>query len=183
MKFVATSLAGLLLAATNCAASDKLDYVGLTPSIAAEARAHLTVVPPGATPIELERWTFRNNMFSVRPIQNNYEQWPGTRQGLLGFISYTPFEGSRTLYSCVTLDWNDTFTSNDPNCEGQRVARDQPITGYIASTQIAGTVPLYRCMRGGLQPNNWADHFDTTAPNCENVRNQVNEGIIGYIWL
>ncbi|WP_153064987.1 hypothetical protein [Xanthomonas arboricola] len=184
MKFFVAASAGILFAAANCSASEKLDYVGLTASVAAEARAQPAIVPPGATPIELERWIFKNNTFSVRPLPKDYyQQWAGNRQGVLGFISYTPFEGSRVLYSCVTLDWNDTFTSNDANCEGQQHARDQPITGYIASTQIPGTVPLYRCMRGGLQPNNWADHFDTTSANCENVKNPAMDGIIGYIWL
>jgi len=101
----------------------------------------------------------------------------------LGFISYYPFEGSQTLYSCNTNDYRDRFTSLDPNCEGHIKMGAAPITGYVASTQLAGTVPLYRCMRGGLKPGNWADHFDTTNANCENVKNPANDGIIGYIWL
>ena len=48
---------------------------------------------------------------------------------------------------------------------------------------LSGRFPFYRCMRGGLSPNNWADHFETLDFNCENVRFPVNEGPIGYIWL
>ncbi|WAH66130.1 hypothetical protein [Xanthomonas hortorum] len=65
MKFVVAASAGFLLAAANCAFAEKLDYVGLTTKVAAEARAQPALVPPGATPIELERWTFKDNMYSV----------------------------------------------------------------------------------------------------------------------
>ncbi|NIK50246.1 hypothetical protein [Xanthomonas arboricola] len=184
MKFFFTATVGLLLAASNCTATDRPDYLGLTPAVAAEARAQPAVVPPGVTLRELERRIFRDDMKSVYPLPRDYYmQHAGTRQGLLGFISSTPFEGSAELYSCGMTNYLDSFTSRDPGCEGQMRQRDLFFTGYIANTQLPGTVPLYRCYRGGLKPNNWIDHFDTTDARCEGRPNTVMDGIMGYVWL
>lgn len=167
----------------GAAVAQESDYLGLTPRVEAEAKAMPAAVPAGVQLVELERWIWNDNMYSVRPLPGtgNPTYHSGQRQGVLGFISFTPFEGGRPLFQCV--NGRDFFTSTDENCEGYPKRDFMPITGYIATTQLPGTVPLYRCMRGGLKPNNWADHFDTLDFNCENVRFPVNEGPIGYIWL
>lgn len=90
--------------------------------------------------------------------------------------------GGHTLYGCVHNNWMNRFTSVDPNCEGHMKDATFPITGYIVSTQLPGTVPLYRCQRGGFS-STWVDHFDTLDVNCENKPYKVNDGLIGYIWL
>jgi hypothetical protein len=160
------------------------DYLGQNAAGAAEARAQPASLPPGVQLVELERWHFRSDTFSARPFAPSSPwQHPGVRQGVLGFISYYPFEGARTLYNCHTNDYRDRFTSPDENCEGHILMTNaSPITGYIAATQLPGTVPVYRCMRGGLSPGNWADHFDSLDVNCEGVKHPANDGIIGYIW-
>jgi len=183
-KLFATSALGVALCVAGSAGAQELDYLGATRQVLSEAKAQPASLPAGVQLVELERWFYRDDTYSVRPLPSGGPQiHPGSRQGVLGFISYYPFEGSQTLYSCNTNDYRDRFTSLDPNCEGHIKMTASPITGYIASTQLAGTVPLYRCMRGGLKPGNWADHFDTTSANCENVKNPANDGIIGYIWL
>ncbi|WP_181098409.1 hypothetical protein [Xanthomonas arboricola] len=189
MKFclsstLAAAVMSVGLLGTESAIAQKIDYLGASHRTTVAALAQPASVPAGVQLVELERWFYRDDTRSGRPLNTPGGMiYPGKKQGTLGFISYYPFEGSHTLYSCMTNDYRDLFTSTDSNCEGQLPARDMPITGYIASTQIAGTVPLYRCMRGGLKPNNWADHFDTLDISCENVKNPANDGIIGYIWL
>ncbi len=182
MIAVVAVLAGSL--ALNASAQE-IDYLGASPKILAEANAHAADLPAGVQLVELERWRWREDTFTARPLNTpGGMKHPGKKEGTLGFISYYPFEGSVTMYACLNNNWMDSFSSMDPNCEGHmKTTNMMPITGYIASTQLPGTVPLYRCMRGGLKPNNWADHFDTLDPNCEGVKYPVNEGIMGYIWL
>ena len=165
----------------NVAAQD-VEYLGATPKVLAEVGAQAANVPPDVLLVELERWRWNQDTFSVRPLNSPSTQHPGRREGVLGFISYTPFEGGHTLYGCVHNNWMNRFTSVDPNCEGHMKDATFPITGYIATTQLPGTVPLYRCQRGGFS-STWVDHFDTLDWNCENVPWKVNDGLIGYIWL
>ncbi len=78
----------------------------------------------------------------------------------------------------------DSFSSRDPNCEGHmKTTNGMPITGYMAGTQLPGTVPLYRCTRNIPKVYAYNDHFDTLDPNCEGKYQAVFEGIQGYIWL
>ncbi|WP_115530633.1 hypothetical protein [Xanthomonas campestris] len=183
-SFFIAAAAGLALAAACNATAQDVRYLGANSRVVAEAAAQPAAVPDGVTLVSLERWKFQDDTFSARPITTVGQSHPGKRQGVLGFISFTPFAGGHTLYACITSNYRDRFTSPDPNCEGQvPYPASMPITGYVASTQLPGTVPLYRCMRGGLQPGNWADHFETLDVNCENVRNPASDGIIGYIWL
>jgi len=183
-KLFATSALGVALCVAGSAGAQDLDYLGSNRQVMNEANAQPASIPAEVQLVELERWFFQNNTFSARPLNTpGGMKHPGVRQGVLGFISYTPFAGGHPLYSCTQNNWLDSFTSRDPNCEGHMPSRDMPITGYIASAQLPGTVPLYRCHRGGLKPNNWADLFDTTDVNCENVKNPLNDQILGYIWL
>lgn len=166
------------------ASAQEFDYVGATPRVLAEANAQAADLPAGVLLVELERWKNREDTFSARPITHAGSRHPGTRQGVLGFVSYYPFEGSVTIYACLQNNWLDSFSSRDPNCEGHmKTTNGMPVTGYIAATQLPGTVPLYRCHRGGLKPNNWADLFDTTDFNCENVKYPLLDQVLGYIWL
>lgn len=177
---------GLALAfgISGYAGAQDLSYLGAGAKTMAEARSQPASIPAGVLLVDLERWHHRNDTLSARPLNTpGGMKHAGRRDGILGFISYTPFEGGHALYSCLQNNWLDSFTSRDPNCEGHMATTVMPITGYIASTQIPGTVPLYRCHRGGLKPNNWADLFDTTDVNCENVKYPLNDQILGYIWL
>lgn len=183
------SALGMCVGAALCgdmAIAQPIEALGSSASVQAEAKVLPAMIPANVQLVELERRYVPgpSDTFSVRPWDGSVgSQHPGKLQGVLGFISYTAFDGGSTLYSCLTRDYRDRFTSRDAGCEGQLTMSYSPITGYIANTQLPGTVPLYRCQRGGLQPNNWADHFDSLDVNCENVKNMANDGIIGYIWL
>ena len=58
--------------------------------------------------------------------------------------------------------------------------RDEGVIGYVASSQLAGTTPLYRLSRAS---NN--DHLYTTSAQERQSALQNgyrDEGIAGYIW-
>lgn len=178
------SIVGLLAAAVmtcGSASAEEPLFLGETLQAMPEVRAMASSVPAEAQLVELERWIAREVTFSVRPAPS-YQTHPGKRQGVLGFISNTPFPGSHPLFGCMANDYSDRFTSMDQACEGHLPVPQIPVTGHIAAIPLPGTVPLYRCMRvGGLPSGRWGDHFDTTDANCEG-KQAVFEGILGYIW-
>lgn len=101
-------------------------------------------------------------------------------EGTLGFLSATPFENSKPLYSCNGPgNWN-YFTSPDSNCEGQ-YAPEQSFIGHISTMELPGTVPLYRCVVR-WKGRDWR-HLDTPAADCEGNASAVNDGILGYMFL
>lgn len=75
--------------------------------------------------------------------------------------------GTHPLYECQVGGHN--LLSVDVNCEGLRPLG--PV-GYAHDTQVAGTVPLYRCRVGES-----ADHFVSGA-GCEG---HTTEGLLGYV--
>lgn len=109
-----------------------------------------------------------------------------TLEGASGWVSSVPFEGSHPLYGCYLLDngilgHRDDFTSTDPNCEGRyRHPGVWGENGHVASTQIQGTIPLYRCLVNNGR--GYFDHFDTVHANCEGRANSVNEFVLGYVF-
>lgn len=123
---------------------------------------------------------------SMYQMPDNWEDLGWVVEGTLGYVSYYSAPGFHPIYSCFTGKVPgdkipDFFSSIDPNCEGETLAPAsfQPI-GFLADTQIEGTVPLYRCDT----PNTLGDHFDTTSPVCEgNKPGAVLNGILGYIFL
>ncbi|MET0405983.1 MAG: DUF5722 domain-containing protein [Cystobacter sp.] len=80
-----------------------------------------------------------------------------------------PQPGTRLIYECRVGDHN--LLSTDVNCEGLQALG--PV-GYIHTSQVAGSVPLYRCRVDIGQ-----DHFISTASNCEG---QNTESLLGYVF-
>lgn len=104
------------------------------------------------------------------------------QENTLGFVSKTSFPGAHAIYNClieVPGKRPSPFTSTDPNCEGQIPNVNHGFTGYLSTTQIEGTVPLYRCRFVRGQPH----HFDTHSPTCEGNPNTALDGVLGYIFL
>lgn len=86
------------------------------------------------------------------------------------------------LYRCWS-SWvpgtGDHFLSTDPNCEGSTF---EGLQGYIATSQLPGTVPLYRLYHSGYQ-----DTFYTTlwseADYAATWYGYTHQGITGYVYL
>lgn len=179
------ALGAVFAASLACNASaQEVDYLGASSKVLAEANAQAADLPPNVLLVELERWRWKENTFSARPITTSGQRHPGKREGILGYVSFLQFEGSTPLFACLSNNWMDSFTSLQEDCEGHmKTTNGMPVTGYVASTQIPGTVPLYRCTRNIPKVNTYNDHFDTLDPNCEGKYQAVFEGILGYIWL
>jgi hypothetical protein len=183
MKTTLKQLAGLtalsltLIAASPAGAENAAAATG--PNVRAAA-------PAGVTFVALNRYVdsyFR--LLHWTSLVPPYGSASYTLQGASGSVSSTPFDGSHALYSCFLtnsgiLGQRDDFTSTDPNCEGQqRHPAGWGQSGYIASTQIVGTIALYRCLSTG---SGLFDHFDTVHANCEGRPNTVNEFVLGYVF-
>lgn len=142
--------------------------------------------PGGFTGREVFR-LFNNktkNHLSYHEMPSNWEDLGWRKEGTLGFVSTTYFADARPMYVCYMwskdTNWDHKyFSTNDPGCEGQ----NQPnyfgyFEGYLASTQLPGTVPLYRCYIELTK-----DHFDTLSSNCEGEALAQFEKLLGYIFL
>lgn len=176
-NLLAMPLAVTLLALAASANAQDSDYAGLDAQTVAQIQSGPSYVPGGVVLAAIERrlWVGKHHTDNlVHPIG----QKPlGKRDRMLGFLSYEPFEGGHTLFNCWVPE--DVFTSVREDCEGHN-KWPRPIIGYIASTQLPGTVPLYRCFRN--IPGNY-NHFDSLDANCEGVRSAIMEGVQGYVWL
>ena len=75
--------------------------------------------------------------------------------------------GTKLLYECRVGDHN--VISTDPNCEG--LLPLGPV-GYVWTTQVPGTIPLFRCRIGAAK-----DHFISPAADCEGT---IFEQALGY---
>ncbi|GGP79196.1 S8 family peptidase [Saccharothrix coeruleofusca] len=90
-------------------------------------------------------------------------------EGSLGKLLATQLPATWAVYQC-SLGW-DSFTSLDPNCEGNtRVG----LLGYIHENSVDGSGALFRCVVRG----SGGDHMDSRDQNCEG---QVAEGRLGYV--
>lgn len=104
-----------------------------------------------------------DHLTTTGPTPSGYHE-----ESNLGAVLITPSAGSRALYGCSI--GADTFTSTNPNCEGQKIVR---LIGYVYTSKpsTVPTVPLYRCRTG-------QEHFDSNAADCEG---RTTESLLGYL--
>jgi hypothetical protein len=122
---------------------------------------------------------------------NNHDHLYGLDPNEGGYLGYYP-EGVNYfyvlaqpaadhtgLYRCYVQWSGDHMLSTDPNCEG---TVNEGLLGQIATTQVAGTVPLYRL----YNPSN-RDHFYTVDANERQYAmwyyGYTDEGVTGYVYL
>ncbi|HEY9254470.1 MAG TPA: hypothetical protein VIP30_08040 [Stenotrophomonas sp.] len=192
LKFllIAATAAVALASAKNASAQDNSGPIPealIGAKIDTRTDAAALAAPVGAllTPM-IRLWNAKwVDRFSSHEWPANWDDLGWVIEGTIGYVSVTQFQGSHPLFNCFTGytpgdKYPDSFTSVDPNCEGQGKSTYQPIIGWVADAQIEGTVPLYRCDT----PGTLEDHFDTTSPICEgNKPGAVLNGILGYIFL
>lgn len=99
------------------------------------------------------------------------------------FIEPAATSGHVALYRCWRAYYSsgDHWLSTDPLCEGYYVIAPQGPQGYIATTQLTGTVPLYRQYNALLD-----DTFHTTslseAQYAEANYNYSTPELMGYVY-
>lgn len=144
-------------------------------SLAPTAAIAQSSFPPGFVPTEIRRFVV-DNWATWDHITGGPGQYgpPYSDEAHLGWISSQPFSGSRELYVCQNnFPKDEYFTSAYPDCEGRGTRLASPyVLGHAASSQISGTVPLYRCVSG-------KNEFDSTHPQCEGQR---VVGILAYVF-
>ena len=135
---------------------------------------------PQATLYGFFRW-YSPNPFMHR--SDAYGITPGLPFGLeetLGHVYLVQMSGAHPLYACFRRHGGhpDYFTSIFVDCEGETVAEPYLAgewSAIVMNTQVAGTVPLYRCLLQNVY------HFDSLQSNCE-ASGAVTEGVLGYIY-
>lgn len=146
-----------------------------TSRAAEPAPTQQSTFPSAFVPIEIRRFVV-DNWATWDHITGSPGQYgpPYSDEARLGWISSQPFSGSHPLYVCrnnVMMD--EHFTSSSAECEGRGSRLPAPyVLGHVASQQIPGTVPLYRCVAG-------KNEFDSTHPACEGQR---MVGVLGFIF-
>jgi hypothetical protein len=95
------------------------------------------------------------------------------------YLASAPAGQHVPLYRCHTPATHDHFLSTVANCEG---ATGQGVLGYVATTQVPGTLPLYRLYREGT--GNTFYTLDTAeADNAVAQYFYARQGVTGYVYL
>jgi len=81
--------------------------------------------------------------------------------------------GYSALYRCYNSSSADRFVSTQSNCEG---FTNEGVFGFAATTQLPGTVPLYRFYRNSITDHLITVNYDEGAQNA-----YTYEGILGYV--
>ncbi|HET6233273.1 MAG TPA: S8 family serine peptidase [Longimicrobiaceae bacterium] len=135
----------------------------------------------GSTRVPLHRMFSQQNgdhLYGLTP--NEGTQW-GYRMEAQNYfyLPVAPTVGHVALYRCYTRSTGDHFLSTDLGCEGRT---NEGRMGYIATSQLANTVPMYR-----LYSSRNADIFYTLsaaeAQNAISAYAYVSAGIAGYVYL
>ncbi|MCS4230155.1 hypothetical protein EDF77_1509 [Stenotrophomonas maltophilia] len=178
-KCLSALVFGALTVVAGSVTAQESDYAGIDAKTVAQIQKAPSQVPGDVVLAAIERRIWAGTHFSDNLVHPGGQGPLGKRDRMLGFASYGPFQGGHALFNCFGP--GDRFTSTYSDCEGGGdTPVGRPIIGFVASVQLPGTMPLYRCYQIIPGKNN---HFDSFDPNCEGKRAAVNEGVLGYMWL
>lgn len=95
------------------------------------------------------------------------------------YLTSTPAAGQVPLYRCHTLETQDHFLSTAPDCEGAAKLGRQ---GYIATSQVVGTIPLYRLYRNATT-NTFYTLDAGEADQAVALYGYTHQGVTGYVYF
>lgn len=95
------------------------------------------------------------------------------------YLLAAPAAGHVPLYRCLTPQTHDHFLSTMLSCEN---ATSEGLLGYIATSQVSGTVPLFRLYRAGTG-NTFYTLSEAEADNAVAQYSYVRQGVTGYVYL
>lgn len=99
-------------------------------------------------------------------------------EGIAFYLASAPATGQVVLYRCRTPSTGNHLLSTDAGCEG---ATGEGSMGYIATKQLAGTVPLYRLFRSAYQ----VTFYTTSWPEADYAATWYgysHQGVTGYVY-
>ena len=125
--------------------------------------------------VAIQSYRYGNNHIYTRSPQVPEEVFPGETFSLEGApfrLATASLSGLVTLFRCK-LNASQSFLTTDDTCEDNDIDR-RPL-GYLATTPVCGSVPLYRF----LSMTN-ADHLYQTSDRAP--AGYQPEGLVGYVW-
>jgi subtilisin family serine protease len=109
---------------------------------------------------------------------NEGYQYGYNLEGIAFYLASAPATGHVVLYRCRTSGNNNHFLSTDAGCEGKITEGSM---GHIATTQLSGTVPLYRLYRSAyavtFYTTSWAE-----ADYAATWYGYSHQGVTGYVY-
>lgn len=121
----------------------------------------------------------KQHLFSMSLLE--LQQGPGLTVEMENafWLASAGVEGTVGLHRCyLGKGWHLMTTA--AACEGAPGAIDEGAHGWIATSQLPGTVPLYRLFNGAAP-----DHFYTTSDSERAFATAIgyaDEGVAGYVW-
>lgn len=109
-------------------------------------------------------------------------QWGYTAQNVDYFhLAAAPAANHVPLYRCYAYPalWSyDHFLSTDPGCEG---TTNEGLMGYIATSQVSGTVALHRLYKASTGDNLYTTS-SVEVSRATMLGTEQNRGIVGYVY-
>lgn len=111
-------------------------------------------------------------------MSNEGHQYGYKLEGIAFYLAPAPAAEHVALYRCYRPATLTHLLSTDAGCEGSTT--EGPM-GYIATTQLPGTVPLYRLFRSAYQANFYTTNWPE-ADDAVRLYGFSQQGVAGYVY-